>query len=154
MFLPRKVSLELGAATLVAVLSLYGLLTVWNYPDGSRIMPVGVMILSTVLSLIWIVQLMMSGKLKTDPAPEIDVAEVKRVCTILLSLPVLILGVAKLGFFTTFVLMIPVITWLLGYRNWRGIATGTVIFSGGLYLIFKVVLNRPLPAEIWFLIGA
>lgn len=154
MFLPRKVSLELGAATLILVLSVYGLLTVWNYPEGSRIMPAGVMILSIALALIWIVQLILSGKLSTDPTPAIDILELRRICTILLSLPVLILSVTTLGFFTSFFVMIPVITWLLGYRNIKAIAIGTLVFSGGLYLIFRVILNRPLPAEIWSLLGA
>ena len=117
-------------------------------------MPIAVMIVSTVLSLIWITQLLLSGKLRTDPKPEVDKAEFRRVLIVLTSLPVLIAGIATIGFFTSFFLMVPAIAWTLGYRNWRGLVLGTSIFCGSLYFVFKTVLNRPLPVEIWMLFGA
>lgn len=149
----RKAGAELLTALFLVVASIIGLFIVSNYPDASKIMPLAIMAGTLLLSIVWIVQLIASGKICIDTRPAIDWAVARRLLIAFVSLGVMLLGVSTVGFFTTYVVMIPLTTWLLGYRNVKGIALGTVIFCAALYLIFIVVLNRPLPVEIW-MVGA
>jgi ABC-type uncharacterized transport system permease subunit len=95
----------------------------------------------------------MSGELRTQSQALVDKATKRRLGVAFAGLALMLLGVSTLGFFTTYVVVIPLMAWSLGYRNVRGIALGTGIFCVALYVIFKVILNRPLPLEIW-MVGA
>lgn len=145
----RKATAELVTAVMVMVLSLIGLSFVWHYPDGSRIMPVAIMIAATILSVIWALQLVFTGRLRIHERPVIDRAVLHRLLVIFTGLFLMLLGISTIGFFSTYIVLIPLIAWCLGYRNPKGLALGTVIFCAGLYVVFKVLLNRPLPLEIW-----
>jgi len=137
----------------LVVASAIGLSIVLDYPDASKIMPVAIMLGTLVLSIVWIVQCLASGELFVESRPAIDWVVVRRLAVAFGSLGVMLIGVSTVGFFTTYIIMVPITAWLLGYRNIKGIVLGTVIFCTGLYLIFVVVLNRPLPVEIW-MVGA
>lgn len=147
----RKATAELVTAVLVMALSLLGLSFVWHYPDGSRIMPVAIMIAASILSAIWALQLVLMGRLRVQERPAIDRAVLRRLIVIFAGLFLMLLGISTVGFFSTYVVLIPGIAWFLGYRSLKGLALGTVIFCAGLYMVFKVLLNRPLPLEIWML---
>lgn len=60
-----------------------------------------------------------------------------------------ILGVEFLGFLTTTFFMIPILSFLLGYRRPIPIAVTTLLFVALVYIVFIQILARPLPAEIW-----
>lgn len=147
----RKASAELVTAIVLMALSLLGLSFVWHYPDASRIMPLAIMIAATVLSAIWALQLLLSGRLHVQERPTIDRAVLHRLVVIFISLFLMLLGISTIGFFSTYVVLVPATAWCLGYRNPKGLAIGTVIFCAGLYMVFQVLLNRPLPREIWML---
>jgi hypothetical protein len=147
----RKPTAELVTAILVMVLALIGLSFVWHYPDGSRIMPVAIMISASILAAIWAMQLLLSGRLRVQERPAFDPVVVKRLVVMFASLLLMLAGISTIGFFSTYVVLIPATAWLLGYQSPKGLVIGTVVFCAGLYLVFKVLLNRPLPLEIWML---
>lgn len=132
-------------------LSIIGLSVVWHYPAGSRIMPIAITITAAILSAIWAIQLIASGQLRIQSRPKIDPAVVKRLVVIFGALLVMLVGVSTIGFFSTYVVLIPATAWLLGYRNPKGLAIGTISFCVALYVVFQIVLSRPLPPEIWML---
>ncbi|MCD8566246.1 MAG: tripartite tricarboxylate transporter TctB family protein [Burkholderiaceae bacterium] len=140
-------------ALFLVVASVIGLFIVSNYPDASKIMPLAIMAGTLLLSAVWIVQLIASGKICVDSRPTVDWAVTRRLLIAFGCLAFMLLGVSTVGFFSTYLVIIPLSAWLLGYRNIKGIAFGTIIFCAALYLIFIVVLNRPLPVEIW-MVGA
>ncbi|MFO7748133.1 MAG: tripartite tricarboxylate transporter TctB family protein [Orrella sp.] len=147
----RKIAAELVTALSVLTLSVVGLSIVWHYPAGSRIMPIAITIAAAILSAIWAIQLLASGELRVESRPQIDKAVAKRLIVIFGALLVMLAGVSTIGFFSTYVVLIPLTAWLLGYRRPKGLAIGTVTFCVALYVVFQIVLNRPLPLEIWML---
>ncbi len=94
----RKASAELVTAIVLMALSLLGLSFVWHYPDASRIMPVAIMITATVLSAIWALQLLLSGRLHIQERPTIDRAVLRRLVVIFASLFLMLLGISTIGF--------------------------------------------------------
>lgn len=61
-----------------------------------------------------------------------------------------LLGVQFLGFLTTSAIIIPLLSYILGYRKFLPVLTTTLIFLVMVYIVFIQLLSRPLPAEIWF----
>ena len=59
------------------------------------------------------------------------------------------LGMSYLGYFTASFLLIPVISWFLGYRNPKVILAATAGFLCFIYVMFILIFSRPLPREIW-----
>jgi len=148
-----KAAVELVTALFLVIASGIGFFVVLGYPAASKIMPVAIMTGVFLLSVVWAIQLLMSGELRTQSQALVDKATKRRLGVAFAGLALMLLGVSTLGFFTTYVVVIPLMAWSLGYRNVRGIALGTGIFCVALYVIFKVILNRPLPLEIW-MVGA
>ncbi|WP_372000988.1 tripartite tricarboxylate transporter TctB family protein [Tistrella mobilis] len=58
--------------------------------------------------------------------------------------------VPVLGFYTASALAVATMPVALGLRRPVLVALGTVIFTAAVWLVFSVVLNKPLPPEIWF----
>ena len=56
----------------------------------------------------------------------------------------------SLGFFLPAAVFIPVIAWMLGYRNWVVIAGSTAAVLLGVYLIFIRLLSVNLPGPEFF----
>ena len=56
----------------------------------------------------------------------------------------------SLGFFLPAAVFIPVIAWMLGYRNWVVISGSTAAVLLGVYLIFIRVLSVNLPGPEFF----
>lgn len=146
-----KAVAELVTALSLTVASVIGFFIVSGYPGASKIMPVAIVTGTLILSIVWIGQIWLSGEFKVKSQSTMSKEVLLRLAIAFASLALMLLGVSTIGFFTTYVIVIPLTAWCLGYRNAKGIALGTVIFCAGLYFIFKTILNRPLPLEIWML---
>lgn len=54
-----------------------------------------------------------------------------------------------LGFYTASVLLMLILPFILGFRRTRYSALMTIAFVFLVFLVFSVVLEKPLPAEFW-----
>ncbi|MEO1092181.1 MAG: tripartite tricarboxylate transporter TctB family protein [Pseudomonadota bacterium] len=59
--------------------------------------------------------------------------------------------VPVLGFYTASVLIVACLPVALGFRKPVYLATVTVVFTGTVWIVFSLILEKPLPAEIWAL---
>lgn len=59
------------------------------------------------------------------------------------------LAVQFIGFYTSTIVMIPLVGWIAGYRSAKGLALATVLFVGLIYLIFTFLMSQRFPAEFF-----
>ena len=64
-----------------------------------------------------------------------------------------LIGLDYLGFLTTSAIVIPVMSYMLGFRKPLPVLATTFIFLAIVYIVFIQILSRPLPHEIWTKIG-
>ena len=144
----HRATLETVAALGLMVLCGLGAAQAADFPGASAYLPAVVLAAATVLSLIWAIQ---SGvrRMRGGAPITIDRIELRRFATMVVAVVAIGALIPLLGFFTAFCLLIPGTTWALGYRDWRVIGAATAVFVGLLHVAFVMVLERPLPREIW-----
>ena len=153
MNVPKPV-VELLFALLVGALCIVGYFEAAGYRGQSAYLPVAVMVLGVLLSTIWAVK---SGFLLWK-APEAAASEAEvswsKLVAFVFSVLVYALSVPVIGFFTMTLVFVPVVAFILGYRKtWVLLAT-PALFVGVLYVLFRQVLQVPLPNErLLLLIG-
>ena len=143
----RRATLEMLVALGLAALCVAGTVEAATFPGASAYLPVAALAVATVLSLIWAAQ-SLAGRLRDGPMITIDRAELRRLGIVAGGTIALGGLIPLLGFFTTFVLVIPGTAYALGHRRPRDLAIATVVFVGLLYVGFVLVLERPLPPEM------
>jgi hypothetical protein len=85
--------------------------------------------------------------------PNIDNTFFRNIPNFFISISVILaylVTIRYLGYFTSTFIMIIAMVFLLGYRDYRMIAYSTAGFLIGVYVIFILIFNRPLPRGIFF----
>ena len=62
---------------------------------------------------------------------------------------VYVLVIPVIGFYPATAIMVPVTAALFGYRKPWGLALATVLFVGGLALLFHTLMQRAFPGGLW-----
>lgn len=57
--------------------------------------------------------------------------------------------VSLIGFYTSTVLMVPLVGWIFGYRNLPRLMLATAIFVGSIFLIFNFAMGQEFPVEFF-----
>ena len=85
----------------------------------------------------------------TGQAESLDASgsEISRFALIVASGAAYVAGFIWIGFFTSSLILLPVVSVALGYRSWRVIALTTIGFCAVLYIVFRALLGVPLPPE-------
>jgi putative tricarboxylic transport membrane protein len=60
-----------------------------------------------------------------------------------------IFAIDKIGYYTTTIIYIPVMAWLLGYRSKTVIIASTAIYLGVVLVVFDILFERELPEEFF-----
>ena len=146
----QRATLESLVALGLMGLCLLGAIEAATFPGDSALLPMVALSAAALLSLIWAGQSLIA-RLRSDNGERMAMpaAERRRLAIVLAGVPMLGLAVQFLGFFTAFALVIPALAYALGYRSWRGLLLGVGLFGALLYVAFVLVLERPLPPEIW-----
>lgn len=144
----RRATLEMIVALGLMCLCIVGTIEAAGFPQESAYLPTAVFAAASLLSLVWAGQ-SFATRLRGGGFLIIEPLELRRLALIAAGALVLAVAIPTLGFFTSFALLVPGIAWAIGYRRPRGLAVGTAIFTGVLYVVFVLVLNRPLPVEAW-----
>jgi putative tricarboxylic transport membrane protein len=145
----RQASVELGVASLGALLSMIGVVHAMGFPRGSAYLPTAVLSLLSLLLVVWAAKALILILKNRTEAYNIQKAEVKRF-VVLISASIALISVAPhIGFTTAFLIFVPLSGFLLGYCNWKGLVSAAVIFASLVYLVFVTLLSRPLPTELY-----
>lgn len=152
--MPRGV-IELFAALVVTLVAAAGVFEASGYRGASAYMPVAVTGLATALGLVWMAQSAIALSRGTSGTLSASPAVLGRFVAIALIAGAYIFGMAHVGYFTATVVMVPLLSTAIGYRNFRVTALATLGFCVVLYAVFRLLLSVPLPPEaILGLIGA
>lgn len=144
----RQASIELGVASLGAGLSLTGVVYAMEFPRDSAYLPTAVLSLLTLLLVVWATKaFVLVRQQRTEPL-QFQKGEVRRFVVLVIASIALIAISPWLGFATSFLIFVPLTGFLLGYRKWKWLLLTGVVFTALIYLVFIVLLSRPLPAEL------
>ena len=140
-------------AGIAIVLASGGLLTrTSDMPAMTALLPVTMLVVLMVLGALLVIRVFVDAKTAKEFAPKYEVfTHFRRFIGVVASIAVYVGGVAVIGFYTTTAVMVPVIAWCFGYRNIKRLLLADAIFTGGMALIFVVLMGQELPAE--FFIG-
>jgi len=147
----KRILLELLAAAFVTAIFVYLFGEARIYAGQSKVMPMAVTGLAVALSLAWVTQccvaLAKGGvAVRTGGAP----FDPRRLAVIAAAVVAYVFGVGTLGFFTSTIIMLPLLSISLGYRNWPIAILVTLGFAAVLYAVFRLLLSVPLPDETLF----
>lgn len=136
---------NIAGVVLIAVCT-WLLTKVTDMPYMSALLPVAMLSTMIVLSVLMILRnLLKAGTVSIKPV----FTSPPRFLLVVACVGGYVLAVGNVGFYTSTLFMLPVVAWLFGYRNPKGIALATLIFVGGIALIFLVLMNQSLPPEFF-----
>ena len=145
----RQASVEFGVASLGVILSALGILHAMNFPRESAYLPTAVLSLLMLLLIVWAVKAVVSLRRDSAGVLEFRKAEIRRSALLVTATIVLIGAAPKLGFATSFLFFVPITGYLLGYLRWKVLFLTGAVFASLIYLVFMVLLGRPLPTELF-----
>ncbi|MCJ8139868.1 tripartite tricarboxylate transporter TctB family protein [Falsirhodobacter halotolerans] len=143
----RTTHLETGAAALTLICSIAGMTAAWSYSGTSGLMPRAVLGICIALSLVWLGQSLSKMRTTQGAAIHFHGPTVMRFCVTVGGTALVIVGTAMIGFFTTAIVLLPLMAVAIGYRDPVRLAIGTLAFIGLLYSVFHLLLKIPLPPE-------
>jgi len=140
-------SADATSGVVLICVSAYLLSFALEMPGASGMLPVFVLVLSIALALNLVVG---SIRKRLNGAEARAFFQDKKRFFIAAALVcVYIPCVDFLGFYTSSAVLIPLTSWLFGYRNVKVIAAATVGFVGGMLAIFTLVMSANFPAEFF-----
>lgn len=122
-----------------------------TYTGSSAIMPYGVLILATLLSLFWLIQSILGLKnhISLNNESILENSEILKLFIFICIILIYVIGISLIGFFSSTIIAIPIISISMGYKNPKGIILTTILFTSIIFMVFKIFLKVPLPIEIW-----
>lgn len=146
----KAVHNDVVLGTGVAVLAALGCWRAMEFIPNARFFPLLILAPAVVIGIaiavrgqLRLVRLGNNPRFFTSPRPFFLVVGMMTLGLVVLS---------HLGFLTTSALIIPTLSYLLGYRKPLPVFITTVLFLAMVYIVFIKLLSRPLPDEIWTLI--
>lgn len=119
---------------------------VTDMPEMSALLPIAMLSTMIALSVLMILRnLIRAEAIAVKPV----FSSLSRFLLVVVCVGFYVLAVATIGFYTSTLIMLPAVAWLFGYRSIKGIALATLIFVGGIALIFLVLMNQSLPPEFF-----
>ena len=145
--LSRLWSADATSGVVLIGISAYLLSDALKMPGASGMLPVFMLVLSILLSVI-----LVAGSVRrrlNGAEAKAFFHDRKRFLIAATLVCVYIPCVDFLGFYTSSTILIPLTSWLFGYRNVKVIAAATVGFVGGMLAIFTLVMSANFPAEFF-----
>ncbi|MBV1866637.1 MAG: tripartite tricarboxylate transporter TctB family protein [Marinosulfonomonas sp.] len=135
------------AAGICILVSSVLLVRVWNMPTMSGLLPIAMLVGIIVLSLALIGRNFFASASQSSQTSVF--VSPRRFCFAALSVIFYILAVNYIGFYTSTTIMVPAVAWVFGYRQPLGLALATLLFVGGIGIIFQGIMNRDFPTEFF-----
>ena len=140
-------SVELIAAGLFGALFGFLFTEGIGYSGRSAYVPAAASGIGFLMCCLWAlksVRVMATGQAESLDASG---SEISRFALIVASGAAYVAGFIWIGFFTSTLIVVPVLAALLGYRNWKVLVVTTIGFVILLYGVFRLLLSVPLPPE-------
>ena len=116
-------------------------------PTMSAMLPVAMLVFLIVLGAIMLGQNVIALRRGVKQARV--VSRPKRAFSAYFAMVAYAVLVPLIGFYTSTVLMVPIVAWAFGYRNPPRLLLATAIFAGSVFLIFNVAMSQQFPAEFF-----
>ncbi len=141
--------LEAAAAALVLGLSGLALAQAIEFPGNAKHFPSAVLALSMALSLVWLVQsaIALHARASRPAAVASDGAALRRLLIVVAATILYVVATEFLGFLTATAVFVPLTAIALGIDRIKVIVPSAAVFVLGLYVLFDLVLRRPMPPE-------
>lgn len=144
--LSPRLQAEIGFAVLIVLGCAALLVVAADLPTMSALLPIAMLVCIIVLALMLMASLL-TGRVA---APEkLSIERPRRILGAFASIFIYALAVPFVGFYTSTIVMLPTVAWFFGLRSPRALALATVIFVGGVYLIFTVAMGQRFPQEFF-----
>ena len=140
--------LEIVAAVSVAIVFAVLFFEALSYRGRSSYVPSAATGLGFVMCLFWMISALRLSPEDGDVPLPVTRADLRRFGLIIFAGLLYLLGFAWIGFFTSTLIVVPVLAAALGYRNWKVLIVTTLGFVIVLYGVFRLLLSVPLPPEV------
>jgi len=144
----RRAIVESGASTLFLIVSGLAFSEALTYRGESGLMPKAVTLALAALSALWLLQSLRALRRADGPVLEVSGLQLRDAAILLIAGLALFFGMTTIGIFTTSAVVVPVLAYTFGYRNWVGLVFGTVLFLVLLIGVFRLLLSVALPPEL------
>ena len=134
---------EVIAASLLLGFSIFAWIQASEIQGGAAIFPKLTVYVLTFFSAIYLIRSVLASQPNIRVMSHVGAFTTLMICAVLY-----INGVVYVGYVTSSVIFIPICAWLVGFRRPIYICVVTLIYVVSVYLLFEVVFDRPLPAEL------
>lgn len=146
----RRLDPDLIAGIVIVLAAGALLLRTAGMPAMTALLPVSMLSVLVLLGVFLIARCVIRLKRQGDAyAPTQVFDNARRFLGIAASIALYVAGVALLGFYTTTAVMIPAVAWCFGYRSLKGLLLADLIFTGGIAIIFVLLMGQELPTEFF-----
>ncbi|KPQ20504.1 MULTISPECIES: tripartite tricarboxylate transporter TctB family protein [unclassified Halomonas] len=141
---------DLIVGLVVIVGASYLLTFALDMPPMSSVLPIAMLGALIVLSLLMVLRTLINIRNGRSMAHRYQVfVNKRRFFGITFAILAYSLGVSLIGFYTTTAMMIPAVAWCFGYRHIKRLLLADLIFTGGLAIIFVLLMGQDLPPEFF-----
>ena len=144
-------SSPLGAEGIAAIVIMLGasalLVEAVPMPTMSAMLPIAMLVFLIGLGAIMLVRNVIVRR--KGMVQERLVRRPKRAIGAYFAIVIYTLLVSLIGFYTSTVLMVPLVGWIFGYRNLPRLMLATAIFVGGIFVIFNLAMGQQFPVEFF-----
>ena len=143
----NRAAIELATALGVGAISVLGVIEAAGYRGASSYMPLAVTGFAAALSAVWATQSALALSRGTGVRVTLDRGLLLRFAIIVAAVIGYVLAVTYVGFCTATLIMVPGLSFLIGYRNLPVALITSAGFCVVLYGVFRLLLSIPLPPE-------
>ncbi|WP_162623109.1 tripartite tricarboxylate transporter TctB family protein [Billgrantia lactosivorans] len=141
---------DLIAGIAIIVVAGFLLLRTPDMPTMSSILPITMLSALIGFAALMILRVFVANRSERVKAPRHRTFDSwPRFLGIITSIGIYVVSVSLIGFYTTTAVMVPVVAWCFGYRNIKRLLLADLIFTGGLAVIFVLMMGQDLPTEFF-----
>lgn len=141
---------DLIASIAIIVVAAFLLLRTPDMPTMSSLLPITMLSTLIGLSTLMILRVFLATRSERVKAPRHKIFDDgPRFLGIVASIGLYVAGVSLIGFYTTTAVMVPLVAWCFGYRDIKRLLLADLIFTGGLVVIFALLMGQDLPTEFF-----
>lgn len=145
----KKITVELIAVGIFSAFFGYLFFEALAYHSRSSYMPLAASGCGLLMCLFWGIGQVRQMNVSFDQV-EAGRKDIQKFALIAVVTTIYVIAFAWVGFFTSTLVMVPVLAAALGYRNWTVMILTAVGFCAVIFVVFRLLLAIPLPKELIF----
>ena len=141
---------DIVSSFVVFAFSLAAFLMAARFGGGAELFPRGLAVIMMLASVIMFLRAWFWPQMVPPGIPKMELADIRRTAACVAITVAYVALIETLGFATSSILFIVVISYAMGYRNHLALWLTAVLFVGTLYTLFVRVFHTPLPTDLIF----